>query len=104
MQRATDICVVVKLRVLDGRANPGACGQVRDCVEFLASKQFGHSLVVTKIENIDETGTFVPSPNRFSVEEPPPMLPRTLGEYIECERCGGTYKPEVLHCMRPPAV
>jgi DNA-directed RNA polymerase subunit RPC12/RpoP len=34
-----------------------------------------------------------------------PLIPMgTLGEYIECERCGGTYKPEVLHRMRPPAV
>src|SRR6185369_6090966 len=40
-------------------------------------------VVVTKIENIDETGHFIPKPHRFSADEPPASRPRTLLEYLK---------------------
>jgi hypothetical protein len=34
-----------------------------------------------------------------------PLIPlRTLGEYVECGQCRGTYKPEVLHRALPPGL
>src|SRR5207247_10365999 len=50
VERAAYICVVVKLRILNRRANAGAGGEVSDRFKFFAMKQTPHRCAVPKID------------------------------------------------------
>src|SRR6266542_243096 len=53
MQCASDIGVVIKLRILNRGSNAGASGQMHDHLEFLAVKQISHGRAISKIDMVN---------------------------------------------------
>ena len=53
MQCPSDICVVIKSRLLNGRSDTCARSQMRDRVNFLPMKQITHRRAVAKIDVAD---------------------------------------------------
>ena len=49
MQRAVYIGIIIKLRLSNGRPDPGSRRQMRDGIEFLPMKETAHGIVIAQI-------------------------------------------------------